>query len=180
MSVYIARRLLWVPVLMLAASIVTFTLGRFGPGDPVEVILGVRYEQQAADNIRNQLGLDKPFFQQYADYIWGVLHGDFGESYRFRGRAVTELLLPKIWVSFQVNAAAMLVSLTIGLPLGFYIAHKQGMWQDPTAVTMALILMSIPIMISIPLALWGLCLKAHLVPCSGWGGFWRWWTPSTP
>lgn len=172
MWVYIARRLLWLPVLLFATSIVTFTLVRFGPGDPAEIILGARYDEQAAQNIRRQLGLDKPFGVQYATYMWGVLRGDFGESYRYRGRPVSELLFPKMWVSFQVNAAAMIVSLAIGLPLGFYIAHKQGSWQDPVAVTIALILMSIPVMISIPVALWGLCLKLQWVPCSGWGGFW--------
>lgn len=172
MWVYIARRLLWLPVLLFATSIVTFTLVRFGPGDPAEIILGARYDEQAAQNIRRQLGLDKPFGVQYATYMWGVLRGDFGESYRYRGRPVSELLFPKMWVSFQVNAAAMIVSLAVGLPLGFYIAHKQGSWQDPVAVTIALILMSIPVMISIPLALWGLCLKLQWVPCSGWGGFW--------
>lgn len=172
MWVYIARRLLWLPVLLFATSIVTFTLVRFGPGDPAEIILGARYDEQAAQNIRRQLGLDKPFGVQYATYMWGVLRGDFGESYRYRGRPVSELLFPKMWVSFQVNAAAMIVSLAVGLPLGFYIAHKQGSWQDPVAVTIALILMSIPVMISIPVALWGLCLKLQWVPCSGWGGFW--------
>lgn len=172
MWVYIARRLLWLPVLLFATSIVTFTLVRFGPGDPAEIILGARYDEQAAQNIRRQLGLDKPFGVQYATYMWGVLRGDFGESYRYRGRPVSELLFPKMWVSFQVNAAAMIVSLAVGLPLGFYIAHKQGSWQDPVAVTIALILMSIPVMISIPVALWGLCLKPQWVPCSGWGGFW--------
>ena len=172
MWVYIARRLLWLPVLLFATSLVTFTLVRFGPGDPVEVILGMRYEEQSAQLIRQQLGLDRPVGAQYATYMWGVVNGDFGESYRFRGRRVSELLFPKMWVSFQVNAAAMIVSLAIGLPLGFYIAHRQGTWQDPTTVTIALVLMSIPIMISIPFTLWGLCLKLQLVPCSGWGGFW--------
>lgn len=172
MWVFVARRLLWLPVLLFATSIVTFTLVRFGPGDPAEIILGARYDEQAAQNIRRQLGLDRPFGVQYATYMWGVMRGDFGESYRYRGRPVSELLFPKMWVSFQVNAAAMIVSLAIGLPLGFYIAHKQGSWQDPVAVTIALILMSIPVMISIPVALWGLCLKLQWVPCSGWGGFW--------
>ncbi len=171
MWVYIARRLLWLPVLLIATSLVTFTLLRFGPGDPVEVIMGSRFDETAAEQLRSQLGLDKPFGVQYATYMWGVVRGDFGESYRFRGRQVSELLFPKMWVSFQVNAAALIVSLAIGLPLGFYIAHKQGTWQDPTVVTIALILMSIPIMISIPFTLWGLCLKLQVVPCSGWGGF---------
>ncbi len=171
MSVYIARRLLWVPFLLLAASMVTFTLGRFGPGDPVEVILGVRYDEVAADNIREQLGLNRPFAVQYGTYVWGALHGDFGDSYRHRGRSVLSLLAPKIWVSFQVNLVALIVSLGIGLPLGFWIAHRQGRWEDPASVAVALMLMSVPIMVSIPLVLWGLCLKLDVIPCSGWGGF---------
>lgn len=172
MWVYIVRRLLWLPVLLVATSLVTFTLVRFGPGDPAEVILGPRYDERAAANIRRQLGLDRPFAVQYVSYMAGVVRGDFGESYRFRGRPVSELLFPKMWVSFQVNAAAMIVSLGIGLPLGFFIAHKQGSWQDPAAVTVSLVLMSIPIMISIPFTLWAFCLKLGWLPCSGWGGFW--------
>ena len=170
MWVYIARRLLWLPVLLIATSLVTFTLLRFGPGDPAEVILGARYNETAAQQIRSQLGLDRPFGVQYATYMWGVARGDFGESYRFRGREVSELLFPKMWVSFQFNIAVMLASLIIGLPLGFFIAHRQGTWTDPTVVAIALFFSSIPIMITIPFILWALCLKLSLVPCSGWGG----------
>lgn len=174
MWLYITRRLLWLPVLLFAASLVTFTLGRFGPGDPVQVILGNRYDPDSAvtKSLRKELGLDQPFAVQYGSYMLGFVQGDFGESYRFRGRPVRELLTSKMWVSFQVNLAALIVSLSIGLPLGFFIAHKQGSWVDPTAVANALILMSIPIMVSIPAFLWVTCLKTDLLPCSGWGGFW--------
>ena len=104
--------------------------------------------------------------------MWGALRGDLGESLRFRGRTVRELLGPKIWVSLQVNLAAMAVSLGIGLPVGFMIAHKQGTWMDPTTVASFIILMSIPIMVTIPFLMWAFCLKLDMVPCSGWGGFW--------
>ncbi len=175
MWMYIARRLLWLPFLLFAASLITFTLGRFGPGDPVQVMLGARYDpdSEVTKNLRAQFGLDKSFIVQYKSYMWGVIrYADFGESYRYRGRDVRSLLGSKIWVSFQVNIAAMVVSLGIGLPLGFWIAHKQGSWEDPTAVTIALILMSVPVMVSIPAVLWVMCLQTDLVPCSGWGGFW--------
>ena len=175
MWMYIARRLLWLPFLLFAVSLVTFSLGRFGPGDPVQVMLGARYDPDSAvtKNLQAQLGLDKSFFMAYADYMWGVMrYADFGESYHFRGRSVRSLLGAKMWISFQVNVAAMIVSLGIGLPLGFWIAHKQGRGEDPTTVTIALILMSIPIMVSIPAVLWVGCLKTDLVPCAGWNGFW--------
>lgn len=172
MWVYIGRRLLWLPFLLFAVSMVTFTLGRFGPGDPVAVILGARYEEKTAERLRESLGLNRPFFVQYGDYMWGAIRGDFGESIRYRGRSVSSLLAAKMWVSFQVSAAAMIVSVGLGLPLGFWVAHKQGRWQDPATVTVALVLMSVPIMVSIPFMLWLLCLKLDLLPCSGWGGFW--------
>tara|TARA_Y100000588_G_scaffold142022_1_gene156010 strand:- start:1506 stop:2384 length:879 start_codon:yes stop_codon:yes gene_type:complete len=152
-------------------SAVTFVLGTYGPGDPVRVMLGTKYDEETADRLRSSLGLDRPVIVQYVDYVSGAVRGDFGESLRYRGRSVGTLLASKMWVSFQVNLAAMLVSLLVGLPLGFWIAHRQGTWMDPAAVSFTLILMSIPIMVSIPIVLWGLCLKLSLVPCSGWGGF---------
>ena len=174
MWLYIGRRLVWLPFLLLAVSLITFTLGRFGPGDPIQVMLGNRYDpdSEVTKNLKAQFGLDKPFVVQYANYIWNVLHGDFGESFRYRGRAVGPLIATKMWVSFQVNMVAMIVSVGIGLPLGFWIAHHQGRWQDPTTIGILLMMMSVPIMVSIPAALWLLCLKLDLVPCSGWGGFW--------
>ena len=133
--------------------------------------MGNKYNPEAADRIRAELGLDRPFFVQYADYMFGFFRGDFGESLRFIGQPVRDLIVSKMWVSAQLSIAAMIVSLGVGLPLGFYIAHKQGSWQDPTAVTIALVLMSIPIMVTVPALLWVGCLKTDLIPCSGWGGF---------
>ena len=75
-----------------------------------------------------------------------------------------------MWVSAQLAIAAMVISLGFGLPIGFFIAHRQGRWEDPTAVTIALVLMSIPVMVSVPALLWTFCLKLSWVPCSGWGG----------
>ena len=163
---------MWLPVLLFAVSLMTFALGRFGPGDPVQVMLGNRYEPELAERLRHSLGLDKPFLRQYGEYMWGAGRGDFGESFRYRGRSVGSLLAQKMWVSIQVNAVAMAVSVGIGLPLGFWVAHHQGTWKDPTTVAVALILMSIPIMVSIPFTVWVLCLKLSWVPCGGWGGLW--------
>ena len=170
MWVYIARRLVWLPFLVFAVSLITFSLGHFGPGDPVRVKLGNRYDEQVAARMRSRLGLDRPFFVQYVDYVGDFARGDFGESIRYDGQPVRGLILRKMWVSAQLSFAALIISVGLGLPLGFYIAHKQGRWQDPTAVTLSLVLMSIPIMVTVPALLWALCLKLHWIPCSGWGG----------
>lgn len=171
MWVYIVRRLLYLPVMLLAVGLITFTLGHYGPGDPVRVIMGNKYNPEAAERLRDELGLNRPFFVQFADYMYGFYRGDFGESLRYLGQPVRDLIVPKMWISAQLSIAAMIISIGFGLPLGFYIAHKQGMWQDPTIVTTALIIMSIPIMVTVPSLLWVGCLKTDLIPCSGWGGF---------
>ena len=204
MKKYILRRLLWLPFLLLAVSIVTFTLGRVAPGDPVRVMMGGKYNEATAANIREEFGLNRPFFVQYGDYMWGIiaptihrprieiqqreLFGvpfvpsldfvfrypsirlDFGDSFRFRGRPVRDLILQKMWVSAQLASAAMLVSLSLSLPLGFVIAHKQGQWIDPTTVTIAVVLSSVHITVLAPALLWVSCLQLGWVPCSGWGG----------
>ena len=167
---HILRRVLWMPFLLGIVSAITFLLGTYGPGDPVQVMLGSKYDEVTAERLRDSLGLNRPVIVQYVDYISNAMRGDFGESLRFRGRPVSSLLVSKMWVSFQVNLAAMVVSLFLGLPLGFWIAHRQGSWVDPATVALSLMLMSIPIMVSIPLVLWALCLKLHWVPCAGWGG----------
>ena len=167
---HILRRFLWMPFLLGIVSAITFLLGTYGPGDPVQVMLGSKYDEVTAERLRDSLGLNRPVIVQYADYISNAMRGDFGESLRFRGRSVSSLLVSKMWVSFQVNLAAMVVSLSLGLPLGFWIAHRQGSWVDPASIALSLMLMSIPIMVSIPLVLWALCLKLHWVPCAGWGG----------
>ena len=170
---YVARRVLWLPVLLLAVSFVTFSLGHYGPGDPVKVMLGTRYDSESAatQNLRRQLGLDRPFHVQYVDYVSHFVRGDFGSSLSLhRGQPVRDLIIKKMWVSGQLAFAAMLISLAGGLPLGFFIAHRQGSWHDPAAVTMTLVLMSIPVMVSVPAMTWFMCLKLNLVSCSGWGG----------
>ena len=170
MWAYIARRLLWLPFLLFFVSLITFTLGRFAPGDPVRVIMGNRYEPQRASIIRKELGLDRPFHVQYGEYMWGFVRGDFGESLRFTGQPIREIILPKMWVSAQLSIVALIISVAGGLPLGFFVAHRQGSWEDPTSVSISLVFYSIPIMVSVPVLLLIGCLKLNVIPCSGWGG----------
>ena len=172
MRIYIVRRLALLPLMIFAVSLITFSLGHYGPGDPVRVMMGNKYDPAAAERVRSELGLNRPFYVQYGEYMWGYVQGDFGESFRYVGQPVRELIIPKMWVSAQLSIAAMIISLGVGLPLGFHIAHKQGSWQDPAAVTIALVLMSIPIMVTVPALLWIGCLKTDILPsCAGWGGF---------
>ena len=119
MLIYVSRRLLWTPVLLFFAGLFIFSLSSITPGDPAELMAGQRADPEAIERIRDRLGLNDPFMVQYLRYISNALKGDLGESYRYRGRDVVELLAPRLKVSLELNIVSYFVTLIIGLPLGF-------------------------------------------------------------
>lgn len=171
MATYIARRLLWVPFLLLITSFVTFALGRYGPGDPVEILMGQNFREEVAERLRAKYGLDDDIATQYIRYLGNVLQGDFGESYQYRGRSVTELLKDRIWVSAQLNFAALLISVTLGIAAGLFAALRQGTWWDSAMVTFTLVGQSLHVFLTIPIALLVFSLKLGWLPSHGWDGF---------
>ena len=171
MGTYIVRRLVWLPIILLIISFITFALGRFGPGDPVEVLMGQYNDERVIERIREQRGLNDNVFVQYGRYVKNVVQGDFGESFKYRGRTVAELLKKKMWVSAQLNIAALILSVSIGIPLGLFSALKQGTLWDTGAVAMTLLGQSIPVFLTAPLLLIVFALKFDILPTHGWGGF---------
>ena len=122
MLAYTVRRLLWTPVLLVAVSMFVFVLGEYGPGDPIEVELGQNYTEERAERLREQRGLNDPVAFRYFRYVGNALQGDFGNSSVFKGRSVTSLLGPKLWVSARLFFAGFFISVGIGVPLGFFAA----------------------------------------------------------
>ena len=171
MGTYIVRRLVWLPVILLIISFITFSLGRFGPGDPVEILMGQYADEKVIERIREQRGLNDNIFVQYGRYVKNVTRGDFGESFKYRGRTVSELLKKKMWVSAQLNIAALILSVSIGIPLGLFAALRQGTLWDTTTVAMTLLGQSIPVFLTAPLLLIVFALKLDILPTHGWGGF---------
>lgn len=170
MLIYMTRRLTWAPVLLFIAGLFVFWLGSVAPGDPVELIAGQRANPEAIARIRERLGLNDPFIEQYLRYIGNALRGDFGESYHYRGRNVIDILAPKLRVSLELNLAAYIVTLGIGLPIGFWAAMRQGTWKDPAIVTFMLVLYAAPVFFTAPFLILIFALWLDWVPVSGWSG----------
>lgn len=171
MGAYVVRRLVWTPVLLLIVALVTFVLGYYGPGDPVEILQGQYSNPEAVERIKQQRGLDRNILVQYGIYVKNVLKGDLGESFKFRDRTVGELIGKRIWVSAQLGLAASIISLSLGIPLGVFTAMKQGTWIDVTTVSVTLFFMSLPVFITAPVLLIVFGLRLGILPVQGWGGF---------
>ena len=171
MGTYILHRMVWLPIILLIVSFITFALGRFGPGDPVEVLMGQYADPEVIERIRDQRGLNDNIMVQYGRYLKNVVQGDFGESFKYRGRTVSELLKKKMWVSAQLNMAALFLSVSIGIPLGLFAAIRQGTLWDTGTVAFTLLGQSIPVFLTAPVVLLVFALKLDILPTHGWGGF---------
>jgi ABC-type dipeptide/oligopeptide/nickel transport system permease component len=168
---YIVRRLAWLPVILLIVTFIAFALGRYGPGDPVQIVMGQHSDPAVVQRIREQRGLNDNILVQFGRYLRDVTHGDFGESFKYRGRTVSELLKKKMWVSAQMNIAALLISVGLGVPIGLFAALKQGTLWDTAAVVATLVGQSVPVFLTAPALLLFFALKLDVLPTHGWGGF---------
>ena len=171
MGTYIVRRLVWLPVILLIVSFITFVLGRYGPGDPIQVLMGQHSDPRVVERIREQRGFNDPVLVQYGRYLKNVTRGDFGESIKYRGRTVAELLKKKMWVSAQLNVAALILSVGLGIPIGVFAAMRQGTLWDTSSVLATLLGQSIPVFLSAPVLLLVFALHFDVLPTHGWGGF---------
>ena len=172
MGAYTLRRLLWMPFLLLIVTFITFTLLRFGPGDPVQIWLGQHQNDEVRERIRQELGLDDPVVVQYVRYIERIVTRlDFGQSFRYRGKSVIEVVGNPILVSVQLNIAAIIITLGVGIPVGLFAALRQGTGWDNVVVAIALAFQSLPVFITAPVLLLVFALHLDLLPSSRWEGF---------
>jgi ABC-type dipeptide/oligopeptide/nickel transport system permease component len=165
---YIVRRLLWAPVILLAVSLATFALGRFGPGDPIQILQGQYRDPEQRERIAEELGYHDSFFTQYWRYMKGAVQGDFGEGLSPRGFQVNDVLFPRLWVTFQYNLLALIIIFAVGIPAGIWAALRHGTWMDPFTIGVMLFFTSVPVLVTIPVLQWLFALKLDVLPSGGW------------
>jgi peptide/nickel transport system permease protein len=142
MIAFVIRRLLQAVLVMLAVGFVGFSLFAY-VGDPVSIMLGQDYTQEARQRLIQDLGLDQPFFVQYARFIAGAAQGEFGISYRL-ARPVSELLLERLPATLELSLCAAVLALAAGVPLGVYCGLNRDGWLARLLLSVSLIGVSLP------------------------------------
>src|SRR5690606_22150219 len=107
------------------ATLAVFLLQRLIPGDPAQVIAGEYATPERLDEIRLQLGLDRPLALQYIEWVGRALTGDLGTSLR-TGAPVTALILERLPTTLTIGAGAMIIAVGIGVPAGVLAASRRG------------------------------------------------------
>ncbi len=170
MLAYLARRLLLtIPVLFGIATLV-FALVHLVPGDPALQMLGEGASGEDVAALRTRLGLDQPLFVQYGQFLKGVSHGDLGTSFRLN-TTVTHAIGETVPRTMQLAVASMLVASIFAIPLGMIAASFKGRWPDQTAMTFAVLGLSLPAFWVGPMLAWGFAVGLGWLPVSGYG---RW------
>ncbi len=142
MIAFVLRRIVQGMVVMLVVGLIAFSLFNF-VGDPVSLMLPPEATQADRDQMRGALGLDKPFYVQFATFIGNALHGNFGISLRL-GRPVSTLLVERMPATLELAMTAALIGLFIGIPVGVYTALKRDSWISRALLTTSLVGVSLP------------------------------------
>ena len=165
---YVAvRGALIIPSVLILYTI-AFIILRILPGNPILAVLGTKNippEQLRA--LEHQLGLDKPLYVQYFDYLWRALHGDFGQSLVIRGRPIAADLAARLPATIELAVAGLIVSLSLGLVTGLVAGLRRDTKIDTAtrvygALTYTLFIPWLGLMFQLIFAVW-----LHWLPVSG-------------
>ncbi len=167
---FLGKRLLHAGLILLGVTLICYLLLFMLPADPARQIAGRSATPEVVENIRHQLGLDLPFYQQYWRYLQGLLHGDLGRSFIQRSE-VSELVSARIGPSLQLMAAGILCELVLGIALGTLAALKRGGLADRLLMALSFIGVSAPQFIAAMLFLYLFAVVLNWFPMGGYGGF---------
>lgn len=142
MIAFILRRLAQAVIVMVSVAFIAFMLFQY-VGDPVVFLLGQDATAEQIRELRADLGLDKPFFFQFAAFLGNAVQGEFGLSLR-QGAKVSRLIAERFPATLELSMVAALLALVVGVPMGVYAALKRGTFTSQLFMTVSLLGVSLP------------------------------------
>jgi oligopeptide transport system permease protein len=165
---FFRKALLFLSSLFLVVTL-TFALMQVIPGDPFTQDEAL--PQEILQAMYRHYGFDQPWYIQYVRYLKGILTFDFGPSFKYQGRLVSQIISDGFPVSLLLGLEALILSLLVGISLGTLAAYKQMGWQDRTAMILAVIGISVPNFILATFLQYLFSMKLNLLPVARWGSF---------
>jgi peptide/nickel transport system permease protein len=163
---YLVRRLLLLVPILLGVSILIFFWVRALPGSPADALLGERATPQLVQRYRHLYGFDRPIYVQYWKYLGTLAHGDLGVSIADH-RHVAREIGDRFPATMELATAAMLFSIVLGIPLGFFAAKRHGGVFDQSSLVLSLFGISVPIFVLAILLKYAFAVHWHLLPSVG-------------
>ena len=164
---FVIRRILWLVLVLFIVLAITFILMHLVPGGPWDREKALA--PKVVEALNKRYGLDKPLWEQFFNYIGGVLHGDLGISYSRSDRTVTSILMEGLPKTATLGVLAFILAQALGIPFGMAAALKQNSLIDYISVLFATIFASIPGFVLGILLMIIFSVTLHWLPTSGWG-----------
>jgi peptide/nickel transport system permease protein len=164
---FIGRRLLYLLPVLLAVTLLTFLIASLLPGDLATTILGDQATPEKVEALRAQMGLDLPIWQRYLLWLWDVLHGDLGRSFR-TGETVLGAVGDRLPVSLELMVLAEATALVIAIPLAILCAVRSGSATDRFLTGLAFGKLSLPPFMVAILLIYLFAVSLNLLPATGW------------
>ncbi|HMR34048.1 MAG TPA: ABC transporter permease [Geminicoccaceae bacterium] len=140
----LVERLLQLVPVLLGISVIVFAMMTLTPGDPVEIVLGdALATPEQRQQMRHEMGLDRPLPERFLLFLGDAVRGDFGTSFTHR-RPVADVILERVPATIELTLASMLVAIAVGVPLGVLAAVRRDSWLDRAATAGALLGVSLP------------------------------------
>ena len=170
MARFVGRRLIYLLPVLFAVTLLTFLIASLLPGDLASTILGDQATPEKVAALRIQMGLDLPLWQRYLHWLWGVLHGDLGRSFR-TGETVLAAVTDRLPVSLELMVIAEALGLVIAIPLAILCAVKQGSTFDRFLTGLAFGKLSLPSFLVAILLIYLFAVELNWLPATGWVPF---------
>lgn len=173
---YLLRRLRRLAIVLAAVTFVTFLLVNVLPGDVAYDIAGMDSSEEEVQQIRQELGLDRPVLVRYAEWVGGIFTGDWGRSYR-TGEDVWEVITQRFPISLELMILAQLIALALAVPMGILSAYRPGGRADKVIGVFAFASVSMPSFMTAILLIYGVSLGLGWLPATGYeplsAGLWE-------
>ncbi len=171
-ATFLAQKLVNAILVLLALSVLVFSILQFIPGDPALAIAGMGATTQDIEAIRRQLGLDQPVYVQFFNWLFNILGGNWGQSIVSR-EPVLPILLSRLQMTMLLSTAGIAIAATAGILLGVHAALKANSATDFGLSIIALVGISTPIFwVGLLLQLF-FAIQLGLLPATGSGTFWH-------
>lgn len=166
MSKYIIRRFLGlIPTLFIIITL-SFFIIRLAPGGPFDTERAV--PEQILRNIEAKYHLDEPLIQQYGRYLFDIIRGDLGPSYKYQDHDVNFYIFQSLPNSMLLGVISLAIALILGITFGTFSAIKQNSWVDYFSMSLAVLGISIPLFVIGPLLMYIFAMRLNWLPTAGW------------
>ena len=140
---YVGKKIITMCLTLLLVSFLVFLCFTVIPGDPALAKLGTEATPERVEALRKEMGLDRPFFIRYGDWLVSFVRGDMGESYSY-GMPVSRMLVDKIPITVTMSVISILMTIGVSIPLGLYTAKHEGSVADRIIYAVNQVFMAVP------------------------------------